>query len=122
MNSTSAALTGAMALDPPIKSLFVYNSNPVSQEPAAGQIVEGLKAKTCSTVVSELFITDTAKYADILLPATMQAEQYDLMVTWGHLRDAPTSWPSNHPANACRTSSCSAGSPEPWDTTMSTGR
>lgn len=37
------------------------------------------------TVVSELFITDTAKYADILLPASMQAERYDLMVTWGHL-------------------------------------
>ena len=36
-------------------------------------------------MVSELFITDTARYADILLPATMQAEQYDLMVTWGHL-------------------------------------
>jgi anaerobic selenocysteine-containing dehydrogenase len=36
------------------------------------------------TVVSELFITDTAKYADLLLPATMQAEQYDLMLSWGH--------------------------------------
>ncbi len=80
-----AALTGAMALDPPIKSLFVYNSNPVSQAPAAGRIVEGLKREDLFTVVSELFITDTAKYADILLPATMQAEQYDLMVTWGHL-------------------------------------
>jgi anaerobic selenocysteine-containing dehydrogenase len=80
-----AALTGEMALDPPIKSLFVYNSNPVSQAPAAGQIVEGLKREDLFTVVSELFITDTAKYADVLLPATMQAEQYDLMVTWGHL-------------------------------------
>ena len=36
-------------------------------------------------MVSELFITDTARYADIILPATMQGEQYDLMVTWGHL-------------------------------------
>jgi anaerobic selenocysteine-containing dehydrogenase len=57
----------------------------VSQAPAAGLIVEGLKREDLFTVVSELFITDTAKYADILLPATMQAEQYDLMVTWGHL-------------------------------------
>ena len=80
-----AALTGQMPLDPPVKSLFVYNSNPVSQAPSAGQIVEGLKRDDLFTVVSELFITDTAKYADILLPATMQAEQYDLMVTWGHL-------------------------------------
>ncbi|WP_374336823.1 molybdopterin-dependent oxidoreductase [Methyloversatilis sp.] len=80
-----AALTGAMPLDPPIKSLFVYNSNPVSQAPGAGTIVEGLQREDLFMVCSELFITDTAKYADILLPATMQAEQLDIMVTWGHL-------------------------------------
>jgi anaerobic selenocysteine-containing dehydrogenase len=80
-----AALTGQMPLDPPLKSLFDYNSNPVSQAPAASTIVKGLMQEDLFTVVSELFITDTAKYADILLPATMQAEQYDLMVTWGHL-------------------------------------
>lgn len=80
-----AALTGDMRLDPPIKSLFVYNSNPVSQAPNALQIEAGLKREDLFTVVSELFITDTAKYADLLLPATMQAEQYDIMVTWGHL-------------------------------------
>lgn len=79
------ALTGGLALDPPIMSLFVYNSNPVSQAPNAGKIVEGLKREDLFTVVSELFITDTARYADLLLPATMQAEQLDLMVTWGHL-------------------------------------
>src|SRR6202043_1375680 len=80
-----AALTGELKLDPPVKSLFVYNSNPVSQAPNAGQIVDGLKRDDLFTVVSELFITDTAKYADLILPATMQGEQYDLMVTWGHL-------------------------------------
>ena len=80
-----AALTGELKLDPPIMSLFVYNSNPVSQAPAQAKIVEGLQREDLFTVVSELFITDTARYADILLPATMQAEQYDLMVTWGHL-------------------------------------
>jgi anaerobic selenocysteine-containing dehydrogenase len=80
-----AALTGEMKLDPPIMSLFVYNSNPVSQAPAQSKIVAGLKREDLFTVVSELFITDTARYADLLLPATMQAEQYDLMVTWGHL-------------------------------------
>lgn len=80
-----AALTGAMKLDPPIKSLFVYNSNPVSQAPDASRIAEGMKREDLFTVVSELFVTDTARYADLLLPATMQAEQYDLMVTWGHL-------------------------------------
>ena len=80
-----AALTGQMKLDPPIQSLFVYNSNPVSQAPDAGTIVKGLCREDLFTVVSELFITDTAKYADLLLPASMQAEQLDLMVTWGHL-------------------------------------
>ncbi|MBX9930938.1 MAG: molybdopterin-dependent oxidoreductase [Methylobacterium sp.] len=80
-----AALTGELALDPPVQSLFVYNSNPVSQAPAQAKIVEGLKREDLFTVVSELFVTDTAKYADILLPATMQGEQLDIMVTWGHL-------------------------------------
>jgi anaerobic selenocysteine-containing dehydrogenase len=80
-----AALTGEMPLDPPIKSLFVYNSNPVSQAPAQAKIVRGLLRDDLFTVVSELFITDTARYADIVLPATMQAEQLDIMVTWGHL-------------------------------------
>jgi len=47
--------------------------------------VQGLQREDLFTVVSELFITDTARYADLLLPAAMQGEQYDLMVTWGHL-------------------------------------
>jgi anaerobic selenocysteine-containing dehydrogenase len=80
-----SALTGKIPLDPPIKSVFVYNSNPVSQAPNAGELVKGLMRDDLFTICSELFITDTAKYADILLPATMQAEQYDIMVTWGHL-------------------------------------
>jgi anaerobic selenocysteine-containing dehydrogenase len=79
------ALTGAMKLDPPIKSVFIYNSNPVSQQQNANKLIEGLKREDLFTVVSELFITDTARYADIILPATLQAEQYDLQVTWGHL-------------------------------------
>lgn len=80
-----AALTGELGLLPPIQSLFVYNSNPVSQAPDASKIVKGLQREDLFMVVSELFITDTAKYADIILPAAMQAEVFDLMVTWGHL-------------------------------------
>ncbi|KUI27199.1 molybdopterin oxidoreductase [Mycobacterium sp. IS-1742] len=79
------ALTGELELDPPIKSLFVYNSNPVSQGPAQEKTMRGLMREDLFTVVSEHFITDTAKYADLVLPATMQAEQLDIMVTWGHL-------------------------------------
>jgi anaerobic selenocysteine-containing dehydrogenase len=80
-----AALTGELALDPPLKSLFVYNSNPVSQGPAQAKTIQGLLREDLFTVVSEHFITDTARYADLVLPATMQAEQLDVMVTWGHL-------------------------------------
>jgi anaerobic selenocysteine-containing dehydrogenase len=57
----------------------------VSQQQNANKLIEGLKREDLFTVVSELFITDTARYADIILPATLQAEQYDLQVTWGHL-------------------------------------
>ena len=80
-----AALTGELELDPPLKSLFIHNSNPVSQQQNANKLIEGLKREDLFTVVSEIFITDTARYADIILPATLQAEQYDLAVTWGHL-------------------------------------
>jgi anaerobic selenocysteine-containing dehydrogenase len=79
-----AALTGELKLDPPIMSLFVYNSNPVSQAPAQAKIVQGLRREDLFTVVSELFVTDTARYADLLLPACMQAEQFDIMFSWGH--------------------------------------
>jgi anaerobic selenocysteine-containing dehydrogenase len=74
-----------MQLDPPIKSLFVYNSNPVSQGPAQAKTMQGLMREDLFTVVSDHFINDTAKFADLVLPATMQAEQLDIMVTWGHL-------------------------------------
>jgi anaerobic selenocysteine-containing dehydrogenase len=80
-----AALTGELQLDPPLKSLFIHNSNPVSQQQNANKLIEGLKREDLFTVVSEIFMTDTARYADIILPATLQAEQYDLAVTWGHL-------------------------------------
>jgi anaerobic selenocysteine-containing dehydrogenase len=80
-----AALTGELSLDPPLKSLFIHNSNPVSQQQNANKLIHGLKRDDLFTVVSEIFMTDTARYADIILPATLQAEQYDLAVTWGHL-------------------------------------
>lgn len=70
--------------DPPIKSLFVNNSNPVSQAGYSSKLESQLKKEDLFLVVSEHFITDTAKYADILLPATMQAEQLEVMLAWGH--------------------------------------
>jgi anaerobic selenocysteine-containing dehydrogenase len=80
-----AALTGKLGLAPPLKALFVYNSNPVVVAPDQDRMVAGLKREDLFTVVSEQFITDTADFADIVLPATTQLEQFDLMFSWGHL-------------------------------------
>jgi anaerobic selenocysteine-containing dehydrogenase len=70
---------------PPVKVLFVYNSNPAVVAPAQGSVLSGLGREDLFTVVSEHFLTDTARYADIVLPATMAMEQDDLMFSWGHL-------------------------------------
>ena len=78
------ALNGDMKLDPPIKSLFVFCTNPMSQSPETNKIAEGLKREDLFTVVAEHFITDTAKYADIILPSAMAAEAEDMMWSWGH--------------------------------------
>ena len=78
------ALTGEMALDPPINGLVVYNSNPWSSAPTRRRWPRGLAREDLFTVVSEHFLTDTARYADIVLPATTQLEQLDIMFSWGH--------------------------------------
>src|ERR1700730_10275881 len=83
MNRLGAVLTGEA--DPPVYSLYVYNANPVASAPNAGKIVEGLMRDDLFTVAHELFETDTARYADILLPATSQLEQVDLHKPYGHL-------------------------------------
>jgi len=79
-----AALTGELPIDPPIKALFVYNSNPVSQSAEQAKTLTGLAREDLFTVVSEQFMTDTADYADIVLPAATQVEHLDLMFSWGH--------------------------------------
>ena len=79
-----ATLIGDVPLDPPIKALFIYNCNPVTQNPEQEKVIAGLSREDLFTVVSEQFMTDTADYADILLPATTQLENLDLMFSWGH--------------------------------------
>jgi anaerobic selenocysteine-containing dehydrogenase len=79
------ALTGELGFDPPIKSLFVYNANPMAMVTEQAKLENGLEREDLFTVVSEHFLTDTAKYADIVLPATTQLEQKDIMFSWGHL-------------------------------------
>jgi anaerobic selenocysteine-containing dehydrogenase len=79
------ALNGELGLNPPIRALFVYNSNPVVVVPEQRKVIEGLLRDDLFTVVGEHFITDTARYADIVLPNTTQLEQLDLVCSWGHL-------------------------------------
>ena len=72
-------------LRPPVRSLLVYGSNPMVSMPNQGRIREGLLRDDLFTVVHELFVTDTALYADYVLPATSQIEHLDLSPAWGHL-------------------------------------
>jgi len=70
---------------PPVKALFVYNANPAAVCPDQSRVITGLKRDDLFTVVHEQFQTDTADYADILLPATTQLEHFDLHSAYGHL-------------------------------------
>ena len=69
---------------PPVKALFVYNANPAAVNPDQAAVLEGLKRQDLFTVVLEHFQTDTADYADYLLPATTQVEHWDLIKPYGH--------------------------------------
>ncbi len=71
--------------DPPIRALFVYNSNPVAVAPQSGKVVAGFSREDLFCVVHDVFLTDTADYADIVLPATTQLEHLDVHSSYGHL-------------------------------------
>jgi anaerobic selenocysteine-containing dehydrogenase len=70
---------------PPVRALYVYNSNPAAVCPDQARVLQGLRREDLFTVVHEQFQTDTADYADILLPATTQLEHFDLHGSYGHL-------------------------------------
>ncbi len=79
------ALNGEMNLDVPIKSMMCWNANPVTQAAETDKIVEGLMREDMFLVSAEHFLSDTASYADIVLPAAMGAEMEDMILSWGHL-------------------------------------
>lgn len=72
-------------LDDPIHALMIWNGNPVLSMPDSAAVRRGLEREDLFTVVSEQFMTDTAKYADVVLPAAMETEMVDVMPSWGHL-------------------------------------
>lgn len=72
-------------LDPPVRAIYVYNSNPVAVAPDSRKVIAGFQREDLFTVVHEIFQTDTADYADILLPATTQLEQWDVHRAYGHM-------------------------------------
>jgi anaerobic selenocysteine-containing dehydrogenase len=73
------------ASDPPIRAIVVYNSNPLAVAPESRKVTAGFAREDLFTVVLDHFQTDTADYADILLPATTQLEHYDVHKSYGHL-------------------------------------
>ncbi|EZP77242.1 trimethylamine-N-oxide reductase (cytochrome c) [Parageobacillus genomosp. 1] len=81
MNLLGQAL---LELDPPIKSLFVYGTNPAVVAPDSNKVRKGLAREDLFVVVHDLFLTETAKYADIILPATSSFENTDLYTSYWH--------------------------------------
>lgn len=71
-------------LDPPIKSIFVYNSDPANCAPNSGNVRRGLMRDDLFVAVHDTFWTDTCNYADVVLPADTQFERMDLHAAYGH--------------------------------------
>jgi anaerobic selenocysteine-containing dehydrogenase len=76
------ALTSAR---PPVKAIYVYNNNPVAVCPDSNKVIAGFSRPDLFCVVHDVFLTDTADYADLFLPATTQLEHFDLHKSYGHL-------------------------------------
>lgn len=118
MNRLGATLLGEA--DPPIMSLFVFAANPVTSTPNSAKVIEGLLRDDLFTVVHELFMTDTARYADIVLPATSQLEHLDLHKAYGH-RNLQWNAPAIAPLAECRSNwdvmralAAAMGYNDPW--------
>jgi len=83
MNHLGRVLTEG--IEPPVKVLFVYNCNPAATMPDQNRVLKGLAREDLFTVVFEQVMTDTAAYADLVLPATMFLEHYDIARAYGPL-------------------------------------
>ena len=90
------------AFGPAVEAVVVYNSNPVAVAPESGKVVQGFAREDLFTVVLDHFQTDTADYADYLLPATTQLEHWDVHGAYGHT-DALLNRPAIAPVGESRT-------------------
>ncbi|MDP2371570.1 molybdopterin-containing oxidoreductase family protein [Rhodoferax sp.] len=86
---------------PAIEALVVYNSNPVAVAPDSAKVVRGFAREDLFTVVLEHFQTDTADYADYILPATTQLEHWDVHLSYGHT-DVLLNRPAIAPLGQCK--------------------
>lgn len=89
---------------PPVRALVVYNSNPAAVAPERGEVLRGLRRPDLFTVVLEHFQTDTADFADFILPATTQLEHWDIHFAYGH-HYATLNRPSIAPMGECKPNS-----------------
>jgi anaerobic selenocysteine-containing dehydrogenase len=87
---------------PAVRALIVYNSNPLAIAPESAKVAQGFAREDLFTVVLEHFRTDTADYADFILPATTQLEHWDIHSTYGHT-DVLLNRPAIAPVGQART-------------------
>ena len=106
MSTIGDALLSPSSKDfgPKIEALIVYNSNPVAVAPESGKVVQGFAREDLFTVVLEHFQTDTADYADYILPATTQLEHWDIHPSYGHT-DVLLNRPAIAPLGQAKTNS-----------------
>jgi anaerobic selenocysteine-containing dehydrogenase len=83
MSQLGEALTDP-ELEPPVAALVVWSSNPAQVAPEQERVLAGLRREDLFTLVIEQFMTDTARHADVILPATTQLEHLDAVFSWGH--------------------------------------
>ena len=105
--------------DPPVKAMVVYNSNPATIAPNQAKVLAGMRREDLFTVVLEQFQTDTADYADILLPSTTFLEHTDLYRAYGHYHVQLARPVLEPPAKPAPTWKSSATWPCAWASTTS---